>query len=49
MTAMLVLILLSVSLGGAGLAVFLWSMRSGQYDDLKGAANRVLFDDPPPP
>jgi len=49
MTAMLVLILLSVALGGAGLAIFLWSLRSGQYEDLNGAANRVLFDDPPPP
>jgi cbb3-type cytochrome oxidase maturation protein len=46
---MLVLILLSVALGGAGLAIFLWSLRSGQYEDLNGAANRVLFDDPPPP
>jgi cbb3-type cytochrome oxidase maturation protein len=27
------------------LAVFLWSLRSGQYDDLEGAANRILFDD----
>ncbi len=46
MTAMLVLIILSVLLGGAGLAVFLWSLRSGQYEDLKGAASRVLFDEP---
>jgi hypothetical protein len=30
---------------GGGLAVFLWSLRSGQYDDLEGAANRILFDD----
>ena len=47
MTAMLVLILLSVGLGAAGLIVFLWTLRARQYDDLKGAASRILFDDPP--
>ena len=46
MTAMLGLILLSLVLGGAALAVFLWSLRSGQYEDLQGAANRILHDDP---
>ena len=47
MTSMLILILLSVVLGAGGLALFLWTLRSGQYDDLEGAANRILFDDPP--
>lgn len=28
-----------------GLGAFLWSVRSGQYDDLDGAAHRILFDD----
>ncbi len=28
-----------------GLAVFFWSVRSGQYEDLKGASERILFDD----
>ena len=46
MNAMLGLILLSLVLGGAGLVVFLWSLRSGQDDDLQGAANRILHDDP---
>jgi len=27
------------------LAVFLWSLQSGQYEDMEGAANRILFDD----
>ena len=45
MTAMAALILLSLLLGGCGLAVFLWALRSGQYDDLEGAANRILYDD----
>lgn len=35
----------SLILGGGGLALFLWSLRSGQYDDLEGDANRILFDD----
>ena len=45
MTSMLALILLSLVLGGGGLALFLWALRSGQYDDLAGAANRILYDD----
>ena len=28
-----------------GLLFFLWTLRSGQYEDLDGAANRILFDD----
>jgi cbb3-type cytochrome oxidase maturation protein len=45
MTAMFALIMLSLVLGGGGLALFLWALRSGQYDDLEGAANRILYDD----
>jgi cbb3-type cytochrome oxidase maturation protein len=45
MTAMFALIVLSLPLGGAALALFLWALRSGQYDDLEGAANRILYDD----
>jgi cbb3-type cytochrome oxidase maturation protein len=44
MTVILWLIAASLFLGGCGLAVFLWSLRTGQYDDLDGAANRILFD-----
>jgi len=32
-------------LGLLGLGAFLWSLRSGQFDDLDGAAHRILFDD----
>lgn len=28
-----------------GLAGFLWSLKSGQYDDMEGAAERILLDD----
>jgi cbb3-type cytochrome oxidase maturation protein len=45
MTAMFALIMLSLLLGGGGLALFLWALRSGQYDDLEGGANRILYDD----
>lgn len=39
------LIPLALVLGGLALAAFIWAMRSGQYDDLDGAAARILFDD----
>jgi len=47
MTALLLLIPCALLLGFIGLAGFLWSLRSGQFEDLDGAANRILFDDPP--
>jgi cbb3-type cytochrome oxidase maturation protein len=45
MTALLHLIPVALFLGLLGLAAFLWSLRGGQYDDLDGAAQRILFDD----
>ncbi|MTI64636.1 cbb3-type cytochrome oxidase assembly protein CcoS [Methylophaga sp.] len=32
-------------LGIIGVGVFFWAVRNGQYDDMDGAANRVLLDD----
>jgi cbb3-type cytochrome oxidase maturation protein len=32
-------------LGIIGVGVFFWAVRSGQYDDMDGAANRVLMDE----
>lgn len=32
-------------LGIVGVAVFFWAVRNGQYDDMEGAAHRVLMDD----
>lgn len=46
------LIPVALLLGGIGLAAFLWALKSGQFDDLDGAAHRILFeddDDQPPP
>jgi len=45
MNSLIFLIPLALLLGGAALAAFLWSLRSGQYEDLDGAAERILLDD----
>jgi cbb3-type cytochrome oxidase maturation protein len=45
MDVLVYLIPVSLLLGLAGLAFFLWTLRSRQYDDLEGAAARILFDD----
>lgn len=47
MTVLLYLIPIALGLGALGLGAFLWSLKSGQYDDLDGAAARILFDDEP--
>ena len=44
MEVMVILVPLALGLGLVGLLGFLWSLRSGQYDDLEGAALRVLDD-----
>ncbi len=48
MDILVYLIPVALFLGGVGLAGFLWAMRSGQYEDLDGAAARILFDDDHP-
>ena len=45
MTSLAYLIPAALLLGLIGLAAFLWSLRHGQFDDLDGAAHRILFDD----
>ncbi len=45
MTDFFFLIPIAIGLGVIGLAAFMWSMASGQYDDLEGAAARILIDD----
>lgn len=44
MNLILILAPLSLFLAGIGLAAFFWTVKSGQYDDPKGDANRVLYD-----
>lgn len=48
MTVLLYLIPIALLLGLLGLCAFLWSLRSGQYEDLDGAAERILYDDDEP-
>ncbi len=48
MNSLLLLIPLALLLGLVGLAAFIWAVRSGQYEDLDGAAERILHDDLPP-
>jgi cbb3-type cytochrome oxidase maturation protein len=45
MTPLVWLMLISLSLGAGALALFLWSLRAGQYEDLEGASQRILFDE----
>lgn len=47
MTALVILIPIALGLGALGLVAFLWSLKSGQYEDLEGAAVRILADDEP--
>ncbi|NCP13710.1 MAG: cbb3-type cytochrome oxidase assembly protein CcoS [Sphingomonadales bacterium] len=45
MTGLAILIPIALGMGLLGLVAFLWSMRDGQYDDMDGAANRILIED----
>lgn len=45
MIVVLWLVAASVAIGLLGLAAFLWSLSRGQYEDLDGAAARILFDE----
>ena len=48
MDVLLILIPVALFLGLLGLGAFIWSLKSGQFDDLDGAAVRILIDDEPP-
>lgn len=48
MTALAWLVPVALALGAAGLAAFLWSLKSGQFDDLEGAGWRALDDEQKP-
>ncbi len=45
MEVLIYLVPMALALGLLGLGGFLWSLKSGQYDDLDGAAARILDDD----
>lgn len=48
MTILTILIPVTLCMGAIGLAAFFWSLRSNQYEDLSGDAERILFDDDRP-
>jgi len=45
MEVLVYLVPMALALGLLGLAGFLWSLKTGQYDDLDGAAWRAIADD----
>lgn len=45
MSGLAFLIPIALGMGAFGLATFFWAMRSGQFEDLDGAAQRILIDD----
>lgn len=45
MTGLAFLIPIALGMGLLGLAAFFWSMKDGQYEDMDGAANRILIDE----
>jgi cbb3-type cytochrome oxidase maturation protein len=38
------LVPIAIGMGLVALASFMWTLKSGQYDDLEGAAARILFE-----
>lgn len=45
MEVLTILIPVSLFLGAVGLLAFVWTMKTRQYDDPEGDANRILNDD----
>ncbi len=48
MNVLVILIPASLILGGLGLLAFYWTVKSDQYEDVEGAASRILLDDETP-
>ncbi len=47
MNGLIILIPAAICLGLLALVTFLWALRTGQYEDLKGAAERILDEEQP--
>ncbi len=45
MDILIYLVPIALLLGFIWLVAFIWSLKSGQYSDLDGAAQRILIDD----
>ena len=48
MTSLAILIPVALTMGLLGLASFFWALKGGQFEDLEGAANRILIDEEGP-
>lgn len=48
MSGLVILIPVALMLGLGGLAAFFWAVRSNQFEDLDGAALRMLIDEDEP-
>jgi cbb3-type cytochrome oxidase maturation protein len=48
MSGLAITIPIAILLGLGALAAFLWALRSGQYEDMEGAGERILDQDDPP-
>ena len=49
MTSVALLLPLALGMGVIGLCAFFWALKLGQFEDLDGAAARILLDDEPGP
>ncbi|HEX7752271.1 MAG TPA: cbb3-type cytochrome oxidase assembly protein CcoS [Novosphingobium sp.] len=45
MTGLAILLPIALFMGLTGLGAFFWALKRGQFEDLEGAANRILIDD----
>lgn len=45
MSALIVLVIASICVAGLFLGAYIWSVKTNQYEDQKGAAMRILYDD----
>lgn len=45
MSVLIYLIPIALILGSVGLIAFLWALKTKQFEDLEGSANRILFDE----
>lgn len=45
MSGLAITIPIAMLMGVGALAVFLWALRSGQYEDMDGASQRILDED----
>ena len=48
MTVLYIVLPLALLIGGAAVAAFVWTVRSGQLDDVDTPPRRILFDDDAP-